>query len=402
MIGSVGFVLLRRVLGLLGIGPTPDAKDVEIAVLRHQLTVLRRQIARPRYTPSGRLVLAVLARLLPRERWSAFLVTPATLLRWHRDLVRRRWTYPHRQRRRRGLDPSVVELVLRLARENPRWGTSGSPGECAKLGVTVSATSIRTILRRHRLGPAPRRAGPTWAQFLRAQAGGVLACDFLTVETIGLSRLYVLFVIELDRRRVWLAGVTANPTGAWVAQQARELLMEMGEQAGRFQLLIRDRDAKFTAAFDHVFAADGVRVVRTPVRAPKANAYTERWVRTVRTECLDWLLIRSRRHLQRVLAVYVEHYNSGRPHREVSDCRLRCRHTGRRPGPAPSGRPAEKASCVPKARVPPPPGADGRAAAETSRSFSFRAGLRCAACPASCRPTERLEPLRQLLRRAAE
>ena len=197
MIGSVGFVLLRRVLGLLGIGPTPDAKDVEIAVLRHQLTVLRRQVARPRYTPSDRLVLAVLARLLPRERWSAFLVTPATLLRWHRDLVRRRWTYPHRHGRRRGLDPSVVELVLRLARENPRWGYQRIAGECAKLGVAVSATSIRNILRRHRLGPAPRRGGPSWTQFLRAQADGVLACDFLTVETIGVSRLYVLFVIEL-------------------------------------------------------------------------------------------------------------------------------------------------------------------------------------------------------------
>jgi transposase InsO family protein len=163
----------------------------------------------------------------------------------------------------------------------------------------------------------PRRGGPTWAQFLRAQACGVLACDFLTVETIGLSRLYVLFVIELQRRRVWLAGVTANPTGPWVAQQARELMMNMGEQATAFQLLIRDRDAKFTAAFDHVFAADGIRVVRTPVRAPKANAYAERWVRTVRTECLDWLLIRSRGHLERVLAVYVEHYNSARPHRSL-------------------------------------------------------------------------------------
>ena len=143
----------------------------------------------------------------------------------------------------------------------------------------------------------------------------MLACDFLTVETIGLARLYVLFVIELDRRRVWLAGVTAHPTGPWVAQQARELLMDMGAHAGRFHLLLRDRDTKFTAAFDHVFTADGIRVVRTPVRAPKANAYAERWVRTVRTECLDWLLIRNRHHLERVLAVYVEHYNSARPHR---------------------------------------------------------------------------------------
>jgi transposase InsO family protein len=144
-----------------------------------------------------------------------------------------------------------------------------------------------------------------------------LACDFLTVETVGLSRLYVLFVTELDRRRVWLAGVTANPTGVWVAQQARGLLMEMGEPAGRFQLLIRDRDAKFTAAFDHVFTADGIRVIRTPVRAPTANAYAERWVRTVRTECLDWLLIRDRRHLEYVLGVYVKHYNSARPHRSL-------------------------------------------------------------------------------------
>src|SRR5215203_431984 len=237
VVGSVRLVLLRRVLGLLGIGPAADAKDVEIAVLRHQLTVLRRQVARPRYTLSDRLVLAVLARLLPRERWSAFLVTPGTLLRWHRDLVRRRWTYPHRPGRRRGLDPAVVDLVLRMARENPRWGYQRIAGECAKLGVTVSATSIRTILRRHRLGPAPRRGGPTWAQFLRAQAGGVLACDFLTVETIGLSRLYVLFVIELDRRRVWLAGITANPTGQWVAQQAGELLMDMGAHADRFHML---------------------------------------------------------------------------------------------------------------------------------------------------------------------
>ena len=315
MIGSVGFVLLRRVLALLGIGPAVDSKDLEIAVLRHQLMVLRRQVARPRYTPSDRLVLATLARLLPRERWSAFLVTPGTLLRWHRDLVRRRWTYAHRPGRRRGLDPAVIDLVLRMARENPRWGYQRIAGECAKLGVTVSATSIRTILRRQRVGPAPRRGGPTWAQFLRAQAGGVLACDFLTVETVGLSRLYVLFVIELDRRRVWLAGVTTNPTGVWVAQQARGLLMDMDAYVGRFRLLIRDRDAKFTAAFDDVFTAGGLRVVRTPVRAPKANAYAERWVRTVRTECLDWLLICNRRHLERVLGVYVAHYNSARPHR---------------------------------------------------------------------------------------
>ena len=180
----------------------------------------------------------------------------------------------------------------------------------------------------------------------------MLACDFLTVETIGLSRLYVLFVIELDRRRVWLAGVTANPTGTWVAQQARGLLMDMGEQAGRFHLLIRDRDAKFTAAFDHVFTADGIRVIRTPVRAPKANAYAERWVRTVRTECLDWLLIRNRRHLEHVLAVYVEHYNSARPHRSL-DLQTPLPATGRRPEPAPWADRTSRPPRRPHPRIPP-------------------------------------------------
>ena len=187
---TLAYLVLRRILGVVG-GATFDAKDVEIAVLRHQLTVLHRQVTRPRYTAGDRMVLATMAKLLPRDRWPVFLVTPSTLLRWHRELVRRRWTYPA-TRRRRGLDPAVVELVLRLARDNPRWGYLRIAGECRKLGVTVSATSVRTSLRRHRLGPAPRRGSSTWTQFLRIQASGALACDFLTVETIGLTRLYVL------------------------------------------------------------------------------------------------------------------------------------------------------------------------------------------------------------------
>jgi putative transposase len=207
----LAFMIVRQVLSLVGLGPSPDAKDVEIAVLRHQLLVLRRQVARPRYTPPDRVVLATLAKLLPRDRWPIFLVTPSTLLRWHRELVRRRWTYPTRGRRRRGLDPEVIDLVLRPARDNPRWGHLRIVGECRKLGVRMSATSVRTILRRHRLGPAPRRGGPSWTQFLRNQAAGTLACDFLTVETISLTRLYVFFVIELEHRRVHLAGLTATP-----------------------------------------------------------------------------------------------------------------------------------------------------------------------------------------------
>jgi putative transposase len=279
--------------------------------------VLRRQVARPRYTVQDRMALAVLAKLLPRERWPAFLVTPATLLRWHRELVARRWTYPQTGRGRRGLDPEVVALVVRMARDNPRWGYLRIVGECRKLGVGVSATSVRRILRRHRLGPAPRRGGPSWSAFLRAQAGAVLACDFFTVETVALTRLYVLFVVELDRRRVHLAGITAHPTGGWVAQAARNLLMDLDDRRDRLRFLIRDRDAKFTAAFDAVFAAAGVAILKIPPRAPRANAYAERWVRTVRAECLDWTLVVNGGHLRRVLTAYLEHYNSGRPHRGI-------------------------------------------------------------------------------------
>jgi putative transposase len=318
VVRSLAFVIVRGLLGLVGLGPSPDAKDVEIAVLRHQLVVLRRQVARPRYTPTDRMMLAGLAKLMSRERWAIFLVTPATLVRWHRELVRRRWTYPGGGRSgRRPLDPAVVELVLRLARENPRWGYIRIVGECHKLDVAVSATSVRMILRRHRLGPAPRRGGPTWTQFLRAQAAGILACDFLTVETVGLTRLYVLFFIEVDRRRVHLAGVTAHPTGQWVTQQVRNLLMTVGDHTGRWRFLIRDRDTKFTAAFDAVLAAEDIEVVKVPPRAPRANSYAERWVRTARSECLDWVLILNRRHLHRVLTAFVGHYNAARPHRSL-------------------------------------------------------------------------------------
>jgi putative transposase len=186
---TLALLVLRQVLGLVGRGQSPDAKDVEIAVLRHQLAVLHRQVVRPRYTPGDRMILATLATLLPRDRWPILLVTPSTLLRWHRELIRRRWTYPANGRSGRMLDAELVDLVLRLARENPRWGYLRIVGECRKLGARVSATSVRTILRRHHRGPAPRRRGPTWSQFLRAQAAGTLACDFLTVETVGLTRL---------------------------------------------------------------------------------------------------------------------------------------------------------------------------------------------------------------------
>jgi putative transposase len=225
--------------------------------------------------------------------------------------------YPHHQPGRPPLDQDVQQLIVRLARENPRWGYQRIQGELLHLGVRLSATVIRTTLRRHGLDPAPRRTATTWRAFLRQQAAGIVACDFPTVDTVWLKRLYVLFFIELDTRRVHLAGVTANPDGQWVAQQARNLLLVLGEQGRRARFVLHDRDAKFCRSFDDVFRSDGAEVLLTPVQAPRANAYAERWVRTVRAECLDWLLIVSRGHLEQVLRVYVRHYNGHRSHRAL-------------------------------------------------------------------------------------
>jgi transposase InsO family protein len=219
----------------------------------------------------------------------------------------------------------VVALILRLARENPRWGYRRIQGELKKLGMSVSATAIRTVLLGNGLRPAPRRASVTWRAFLRAQASGIVAIDFFTVETVRLKTLYVLFCIELHTRRVRVVGVTDHPNGPWVVQRARELSMRreaetrVGTSAPRF--LIRDRDSQFTRAFDDVFAADGVQIIKTPIQAPNANAVAERWVRTVRQECLDWMLIWGRGHLERVLDEYVRHYNDGRPHRSSGSAR---------------------------------------------------------------------------------
>jgi transposase InsO family protein len=280
-------------------------------------TVLRRQAPRPRFEPADRALLAAVSRVLPRSHWSCFLVRRETLLRWHRRLVAGVWTYPHRQPGRPPLEHEVQQLIVRVARENPRWGYQRIKGELLNLGVHVSATAIRTTLRRHRLDPTPRRANGAWRAFLRQQAAGIVACDFFTVDTVWLRRLYVLFFIELDTRRVHLAGVTANPNGSWVTQQARNLLLVLGERGRRLRFLVRDHDAKFSRSFNDVVRWEGGELLVTPVRAPTANAYAERWVRTVRTECLDWLLIVGRSHLEQVLRIYVQHYNRHRPHRAL-------------------------------------------------------------------------------------
>jgi putative transposase len=293
-----------------------DVKDIELLVLRHELEVLRRQVARPRLRAADRALLAAAACHLPRLSRGARLVTARTLLRWHRALVRSKWRQPPGQRGRPPVPAEARALVLRLARENPRWGHRRIGGEPAQLGLRVSPTTVRRLLVRAALGPAPRRSGPSWREFLAAQAASIVACDFFTVESVLLRRYYVLFFITHESRRVRLAGCSTNPNGAWVTQQAPNLGLDLAEPGTR--LLIRDRDSKYTGPFAEVFRGAGIRVVNTPMRAPQANAIAERFVRTARAECLDWLLILNRRHLERVLRVYVEHDNTERPHRALN------------------------------------------------------------------------------------
>jgi putative transposase len=292
-----------------------DVKDIELLVLRHELEVLRRQVVRPKLRPTDRALLAAAACHLPHPLRGARLVTPRTLLRWHRALVRRTWRQPPGRRGRPPAPADVRAVVLRLARENPRWGHRRISGELTRLGLRVSPTTIRRLLACAGLDPAPRSSGQGWREFLRAQAASIVACDFFTVESVLLRRYYVLFFIAHATRRVWLAGCSTNPTGAWVTQQARNLGIDLADQGMR--LLIRDRDSKYSGTFDEVVRSGGIRIVKTPVRAPQANAIAERFVRTVRVECLDWLLILNRRHLERVLRVFVDHYNTHRPHRAL-------------------------------------------------------------------------------------
>ena len=306
--------LVRLVLELLVLRVrTGRSKDVEILVLRHQLTVLQRQITRPRYEPEDRAILTALARALSRDRWAIFLVRPDTILRWHRRLVANHWTYPHPP----GRPSTAVEtrkLIVRFARENPTWGYRRIHGELARLGITIAASTVWTILKRAGIDPAPSRNSASWTTFLRGQAAGIVACDFFTVDTVLLRRYYVLFFIELQTRRVHLAGVTTNPTGGWTAQAARNFTMR-AERTIRF--VIRDGASQFAGAFDEVFRADGATIIRTPPYTPVANAYAERWVGTVRRELCDRTLIWNRQQLEQLLREYVEHYNEHRPHRSL-------------------------------------------------------------------------------------
>ena len=309
------------------------SKELEILVLRHELSILRRQARRPQIAPRDRLVLAALSRVLPRSCWHAFLVRPETLLHWHRRIVARRWTYPHRRPGRPGIDQEVRQLILRLARENSNWGYVRIVGEMRNLGITVSATLVRNVLARAGVPPAPQRLRCSWRAFLRQHAETMLACDFFTVDTVWLRRLYVLFFVSIGTRRVEYIACTRNPDTAWITQQARNLMMNLDDRLERPRFLIHDRDRKFSRAFDIIFRGEGITVIRTPIQAPNANAHAERWVGSVRRECLDRLLIFGRRQLEHVLDVYIRHFNQQRPHRALD---LRPPARGAEPDPSPA------------------------------------------------------------------
>jgi putative transposase len=314
------YLAVLRVFGWLALLVQSDhAKDAEILILRHQVAVLQRQARTPRLSWADRAILSALARLLPHShlRQLRLIVSPRTLLRWHADLGRRRWAYPRRRQGRPRTAQAMRALVLEMARDNPSWGYRRIHGELTGLGHTVAPSTVWQILKDAGIEPAPRRAGQAWRTFLASQAKTILAADFFHIDTVFLRRLYVLFFIEHGTRRVHLAGITARPTGAWVTQQARNLLMNLAEQADGLKFLIHDRDAKFTAASDAVFTAIGVRIINTPVQAPRANAIAERWIASARRECLDRMLITGERHLRLVLSEYADHYNGHRPHRTL-------------------------------------------------------------------------------------
>lgn len=244
---------------------------------------------------------------------------PDTVLGWHRELVRRKWRFKRKGKPGRPrITSELEEWVVRLAKENPRWGYEKIQGELIKLGYQLSVSSVRNILKRHRITPISQRSTGSWRSLLKHYQDQILACDFFTVETIWLKTIYVLFFIQLGTRRIHLAGCTSNPNQIWVSQQARQFVWELKDQAPSKQaFLIHDHDSKFTSSFDTVFSSEGIDVIHTPYQAPRANAYAERWVRSAREECLDHLLILNENHLRRVLQEYVTYYNHERPHQGI-------------------------------------------------------------------------------------
>jgi putative transposase len=317
------FLLITRLNSWLRLSQREETwKTAEILILRHQLTVLqRRQPRRPELDWADRALLATLLAVIPKARRPGLrlLVTPDTILRWHRDIVRRRWAA--RSIRGKAGRPAtrrnIRALVLRLARENPGWGYRRIHGELAGLGAKIAASTVWEILKKAGIDPTPRRADPTWPQFLRSQAEAILACDFFTADLLDGTQAYVLAVIEHATRRIRILGVTLHPTGDWTAQQARNLIMDLGEQAHRVKFMIRDRGSNYTAAFGAVLADTGIRTVLCNVRTPRMNAIAERWIGGCRRELLDRTLIWNENHLRRILREYQTHHNQHRPHRSL-------------------------------------------------------------------------------------
>jgi transposase len=293
------------------------SKDAELLVLRHENAVLRRQLAgRVRYEPADRLWFAALSGLVDRRRWrEVFPVTPGTLLTWHCRLMARKWDYS--ARRRTGRPPTraaTKALVLRLAKENARWGHRRIQGELARLGHRIAASTVWQILHDAGIDPAPRRTGPTWREFLAAQAQGIIAADFLHLDTALGRRLYALVFLEHGTRRLHITGVTTHPTQEWTTQQARNLAADLGHRMESLRLLLRDRDGKYSQAFDAVFQADQLRVIKSAPQTPRMNAHCERIIGTIRRELLDHILILGEAHARQVLMTYEGHYNRHRPH----------------------------------------------------------------------------------------
>ena len=318
------FLVVSRVMSLLRLSRRESWwKDAEILMLRHQLAVAERERpnARVRLTWPDRAWLALLAGTVPTERLAGMrlLVTPGTILRWHRDIVRRQWG--HLSRRGRSGRPAthrkVRSVVLRLARENESWGYRRIHGELAGLGITVAPSTVWEILKNAGIDPAPRRDGPGWAEFLRSQAQGILALDFFTADLLNGAKVHVLAVIEHGTRRVRIVGATEHPVQGWVVQQARNLLMDLADTGTRVKFMIHDRDASFTTAFDEVFRAAGTRIVRSAIQAPRMNSVMERWIGSCRRELLDRTLVWNQRHLMTVLREYEDFYNTHRPHRAL-------------------------------------------------------------------------------------